>query len=366
MEQQHKRVLIVTNLPTPYKIDFYKKLGRHCDLTVVIEARRLAAQKFNWNDDNIKTFHLVYLDDGFLNERKVNFKILRYLKRSYDHIIIAAYYMPTELLALLYLKVLRIPYWFESDGGMINRGESELHRRFKNFLVSGARGYISPSAGSDEYLSYYKADPFKIYRYPFTSLLSSDILSAPLTMADKSRLRMQLGIKEAKVVVAVGQFIPRKGFDILMKAAAGMDNGIGFYIVGGVPTEEYLQMQKTFGLSNVHFEGFKNKAELADYFKAADLFVLPTREDIWGLVINEAMAHALPVVTTKKCVAGVELLQDKHCLVEVEDVDGLRVAMERILDDNGLAQRLAVENLKKIRAYTIERMAEVHVKILGL
>lgn len=366
MEQQRKRVLIVTNLPTPYKIDFYKELGKHCDLTVVIEARRLAAQKFNWNDDNIKTFRLIYLEAGFLNERKVNFKILRYLKRSYDHIIIAAYYMPTELLALIYLKTLRIPYWFESDGGMINHGESELHRRFKNFFVSGASGYISPSAGSDEYLSYYKADPLKIYRYPFTSLWTSDILPSPLTLQNKCCQRMQLGIKEEKVVLAVGQFIPRKGFDILMQAAARMNKNIGFYIVGGVPTEEYLKMQQSLNLSNVHFEGFKTKEELAEYFKAADLFVLPTREDIWGLVINEAMAYALPVVTTKKCVAGVELLQDKHCLVTVEDVVGLQTAMERILGDNDLAGRLAAENLKKINGYTIERMAEEHVKILGL
>lgn len=366
MERKRKRVLIVTNLPTPYKIDFYKEFGKYCDLTVVIEARRLAAQKFNWNDDNIKTFRLVYLEEGLLNERKVNFKILRYLKWSYDHIIIAAYYMPTELLALLYLKVLRIPYWFESDGGIINRGESELHRRFKNFFVSGARGYISPSAGSDEYLSYYKADPLKIYRYPFTSLLSNDILPVPLTMQEKYGLRAKLGIEEEKIVIAVGQFIPRKGFDILMQAAARMDKSIGFYIVGGVPTEEYLQMQQSFGLANVHFKGFKSKEELAGYLKAATMFVLPTREDIWGLVINEAMAYALPVVTTKKCVAGVELLRDKRCLVDVEDVDGLRVAMERILGDDELAKRLATENLKKIRNYTIERMAEAHVKILGL
>lgn len=366
MEQQYKRVLIVTNLPTPYKIDFYKELGKYCNLTVVIEARRLTAQKFNWNDDNIDTFRLIYLEDGFLNERKINFKILRYLKRSYDHIIIAAYYMPTELLALLYLKALRIPYWFESDGGMLNHDESRLHHWFKNIFVSGAKGYLSPSAGSDEYLSYYKADPSRIYRYPFTSLLASDILPLPLTQLEKQSLRKQLGIKETKIVLAVGQFIPRKGFDILIQAAARMDTSIGFYIVGGVPTEEYLQMQKSLGLTNVHFEGFKTKTDLARYFKAADLFVLPTREDIWGLVINEAMAYALPVVTTNQCVAGVELLQDKHCLVDVEDVDGLRVAMERILDDNYLAQHLAVENLTKIRAYTIEKMVEAHVKILGL
>lgn len=366
MEQKLKRILILTNLPTPYKIDFYNELGCYCDLTVVIEARRLKTQTFNWNDDEIKAFRLVYLNDGFLNERKVNFSILKYLKRSFDEIIIAAYYMPTELLALAYLKLMRIPYWFESDGGMINRGESEVARRFKYFMISGAKGYISPSAGTDEYLTYYKADPFRIYRYPFTSLLKGDILSALLSDDEKFDIRKRLGIREKQIVLAVGQFIPRKGFDILIEAAAGMDRGVGFYIVGGQPTDEYLNMQHKLNLPNVHFEGFKTKEELAEYFKCADLFVLPTREDIWGLVINEAMAYGLPVITTKKCVAGVELIDDDRCIVDVEDVDGLRTAMMDIIADDTLRKKLAQKNLTKIKEYTIEKMAEVHSKILNL
>lgn len=366
MERKLKKVLMVTNLPTPYKIDFYKELGRYCRLTVVVEARRLAAQKFNWNDSHIDNFKLVYLNDGDLDEHKVNWRILRHLRGSYDHIIIAAYYMPTEMLALLYLKFMRTPYLFESDGGMITYSESEWRRRFKNFMISGAQGYLSPSAGTDEYLTYYKADPFKIHRYPFTSLKENDLVARPLTIDEKLKLRSSMGIKEKRMVLAVGQFIPRKGFDLLMRAAKDMDKDIGFYIVGGVPTEDYLRMQSEWQLSNVHFEGFKTKEQLSLFFRAADLFVLPTREDIWGLVINEAMAYGLPVITTKKCVAGCELLTDKYCLVDVEDVTALKLAMERVLNDETVAQRLSMSNLRKIRQYTIENMAKAHAVALGL
>lgn len=367
MELKLKKVLIITNLPTPYKIDFYRELGKYCELTVVIEARRLAAQKFNWNDGNITTFRLIYLNEGYLNEDRINFKVIRYLKRSYDRIIIAAYYMPTELLALCWLKSTRIPYWFESDGGMINRGESELSRRFKKFMISGAEGWLSPSAGTDEYLSYYGADPLKIYRYPFTSLLSSDLLKKPVSGGEKAKLRNKLNITESRMVLAVGQFIHRKGFDILMKSAGRMKRDIGFYIVGGEPAEEYIQMRKQLDLvKNVHFVEFKTKEELAKYYMAADLFVLPTREDIWGLVINEAMGYGLPVVTTWKCVAGVELIDDKQCLVEPDDEIALKNAIERILQDEPLSHNLSEMNLQKIQTYTIENMAVRHAKILNL
>ena len=52
-------------------------------------------------------------------------------------------------------------------------------------------------------------------------------------------MKQTLGIVEEKAILAVGQFIPRKGFDILLEAAAEVDKNAGIYIVGGEPTEEY-------------------------------------------------------------------------------------------------------------------------------
>lgn len=60
---------------------------------------------------------------------------------------------------------------------------------------------------------------------------------------------------------------------------------------------------------NIVFVEFKTKEDLIDYYRAADLFVLPTREDIWGLVVNEAMAAGTPVITTTNCGAGMEILK---------------------------------------------------------
>jgi len=113
--------------------------------------------------------------------------------------------------------------------------------------------------------------------------------------------------------------------------------------------------------------GFKKKEELVKYYKASDLnFVLPTREDVWGLVIKEAMACRLPVITTDKCVAGLELISDYEngFIVPVERADILAERIEDVMYDERLATRMAEASLEKIRPYTIENMVSQHFDIL--
>jgi len=102
---------------------------------------------------------------------------------------------------------------------------------------------------------------------------------------------------------------------------------------------------------------------LKEYYKLADIFVLPTREDIWGLVINEAMAYGLPIVTTNKCNAGLELVKNgiNGYIVQVGNVEELRCA---IIDSLLRSDEMGYSALKAIQSYTIENMVKDHVDIL--
>ena len=135
-----------------------------------------------------------------------------------------------------------------------------------------------------------------------------------------------------------------------MHAACSLNKDVGIYIVGGEPTEEYLQMRASLGLGNVHFVGFQKKEALSRYYRAADLFVLPTREDIWGLVINEAMAYGLPVITTDRCVAGLDLVEEgvNGSIVPVEDAAALAGKMKELLSSD--LEKMGTASLEKIRA----------------
>ena len=124
-----------------------------------------------------------------------------------------------------------------------------------------------------------------------------------------------------------------------------------------------LDMCRNLGLTNICFDGFMPKQKLLRYYQAADLFVLPTREDIWGLVVNEAMAYGLPVITTDRCVAGLDLVENgvNGYIVPADDVSALASSIKTALA--GDLTKMGSNSLEKIRPYTIENMAKVHMEI---
>lgn len=358
------KVLFITNIPAPYRIDFYNELGKYVNLTVIFEAKGADGIRFNWNIEEIKNFKAIFLSEGNIKEKRIDWKILKYIKgNKYDHIVATSYSYFTEMIALIYMKLRRIPYYLETDGGII-RKENFFKRGYKKFLISNAKGYFSPSKKSDDYLEFYGAKRKVIYRYPFTSLKRINILSDIPSKEEKLALRSKLEIENKKVVLSVGQFIHRKGYDILLKACQELDNEIDIYIIGGKPTKEYIDLKDKLKLNNVHFIEFKAKDELEEYYKAADLFVLPTREDIWGLVINEAMSKGLPVITTMRCVAGLELVENNYngFLVEIEDYKDLHNKIKNILNNESI-EELSYNSLNKIQEFTIENMCKAHLEV---
>lgn len=349
-------------------MDFFNELGKTQDVKVIFEAETAPQINSNWYSADIINFEAVFLKKGDIEERKIDWKVLKQIKRkTQDVIVLTSYAYFTEMLALIYLKLIKIPYYLEVDGGII-KIEKRLKKWYKTFLVSNAYGYISPSKQTDDFFAYYGAKKEKIRRYPFTSLKKADVLSDVLNCEEKQILRREIGIKEEKVILSVGQYIYRKGYDILLNGIVEIDKNYGVYIIGGDnPTNEYIELVDKFNLTNVHFISFKTKEDLKKYYKAADLFVLPTREDIWGLVINEAMAYGLPVVTTEKCLAGLELVKDNEngFIVPVEDAKQLAEKMTAILSDDVLRASMGKKSLDIIREYTIEKMASRHIEIFN-
>lgn len=358
------KVLYITTVPSPYKVEMFEELGKLCNLTVLFEKSSVSYRNENWMINKYNNFRGEFLKGFSFKDKMFSFGIIKHLKKNrYDLVVIGVYSTVSQMLAQEYMRKNKIPYVISSDGGII-KSENIFARKVKKHFIGSAEAWLSTGDLTNDYLINYGAKGEKIYIYPFSSIYKKDVVEKSVSIEEKNRLRKKLNMPENKIILSVGQFIHRKGYDILMKACENSDKSIGVYIVGGKPTEEYIELKKKMNLSNVHFVDFMNKDALGEYYKAADLFVLPTREDIWGLVINEAVAYGLPVISTDKCVAAVELNR-KKCIGEIipsEDTEALRKSIIKMISNQDI--EAICENVVDVaREYTIENSAYIHYKI---
>lgn len=360
------KVLFISNIPTPYKNDFYNEFGKFIDLTVLYEAYGASDQgiRFNWDKSQIKNYKAIFLKQGDIQENRINPSVFKWLKIEWDYIFVTNYSYMTEMAALIYLKCHKIPYVLEVDGGTI-KNENLIRRVMKEKLISGAEAYFSPSKQTDDFLKYYGAKDNIIFRHPFTSLHNQQILDSVISENRKIEIRKKLGINSKNVIVGVGQLIFRKGWECLISIANKIDADI--YIVGeGECRNLYETEIRKQNLTNVHLIGFLSNEMTTMYYQAADVFVLPTRYDVWGVVINEALANGLPVITTTGCIAGQELVvnNDNGFLIPVDNNELLLDKLKLLLSDRKLRAKMSNNALKSIKGYTIENMADVHMKYI--
>lgn len=366
MDNKKLKVLITTNIPSPYMVDYLTELSKYCEVTAVFEMSAASDRDPQWYGKKYSSFKAIFLNAIRIgNEQGFSFKVLRYLKKGiYDRIIIANPTTPTGILELLYCRWFSIPFCIQSEGGFQGTGKG-IKEKFKKYIMERAEMFLTGMGGDNDYFLMYGASKEQLRPYPFTSLHEEEIKRAALiTKIDKKSYRERLNISEEKMILSVGRFSYNsgygKGYDYLMRLAEKMSDDIGFYIVGDLPTEEFVNWKRNSQLSNVHFIGFKNKQELAEYYAAADLFILLTRGDTWGLVINEAMMFSLPIISSDKCIAGLELVRngENGFVVSLADEDEIKNRIDYILDNQKIAEQYGERSYTKIQKYSIENMSK--------
>ena len=360
-----KKVLFLSNVPAPYRINFFNELGKLVDLTVLFEAKTTPFSAFNYNLDQKLNFTAIFLSDGDIRERRVDWKILPFLKRGvYDHTVVTNYGYATEAVAILALKARKIPYEMELDGGVL-RSENFMARAIKRLLVGGAERYWSTGEQTDRFFETLGVLREKIVRYPFSSIYEREIVPRPYSEVEKQTTKQTLQIPYRRVVLSVGRALHLKGFDLLIRAAAYLPGDTGVYIVGGAPLPEWLELAREVGFDRLHFVEYAPKETVQAYYRASDAFVLATRGDVWGLVINEAMANALPVITTEGCVAGCEMIRsgENGYRIPCDAWEPIAKHLNALLGNDTLREQMANAALDTVRSYTLEAMARAHADI---
>lgn len=360
------KILFITNVLSPYRADFFSEWGRLCNLTVIATQDSVKSRDKKWKPTEFANYHFIPLHAKPFrhDDTSLSFKLVKYLLRygkAFDFIIFGVYTDPTEILGILLCRMRGYSYLISDDGGFFTANMLKI----KRWLLEKSIAYLTTSQLAKNTLEQIGAPRNKITIYPFSSIHSNQISSPKSRTEVQNLCREKLNLPDKKIILCVGQFIHRKGIDVLLRSLNDTDFcDVDFYIVGGSPTEEYKAIIQDKNLKNIHFCAFMLPDELDTYYKAADCFVLPTREDVWGLVINEAMARGLPVITTDRCLAGQEMIKDglNGYLVPADDEARLREAMRKIIHDDKLRKQMSEESIKVAKNYTIETMAKAYQK----
>jgi glycosyltransferase involved in cell wall biosynthesis len=179
-------------------------------------------------------------------------------------------------------------------------------------------------------------------------------------------MRQRLGIRPGDFVVMFsGKLSARKGPDLLMHALKQLPANVrdrAFWIIVGdgelrTELEEAVAGEPRV---RVHFAGFKNQGELSPYFHASDVLVLPSRHgETWGLVVNEALHHGVPVIASDAVGCSPDLIESGKTglTFAAGRVDGLARGIVELFGRGNDSQVRAVCR-SKVADYSIAHAAE--------
>lgn len=353
-----KKILIFAIYPAPYRVNlfelFYEKYD--CDVFFV---------KSNGDERNEKWFTngRYYTLDSLEGKKAYKNKVLK----SYDAVVFYEYSMPEAVKLIIECRLKGVPYVINCDGVMLTEHGNLFKEIIKRFLISGAVGCLASGEHAKQYFLKYGAKEEKISLHTFSTLNAEDILAEPVSADRKKQLRKKLGLpSETKIAIAVGRFIPLKRYNELITAWSKMPENCYLLLIGGGDEETaYRATIERLNLKNVIIEPFHPKEMLFDYYKASDVFVHPTSYDVWGLVVNEAMACGLPVIVSDHCIAGRELIKngENGYVIPMGDDGEMCKKTGEVLSNEQNCNNMAQNALKTIRPYTMGNMAKVQMEV---
>jgi glycosyltransferase involved in cell wall biosynthesis len=218
------------------------------------------------------------------------------------------------LIALTYGTFFHKPVWVWWGGTLhTERGAGRLRNTIRKVISHWAKHWISYGQSSTEYLLHLGVKSERI-------LESQNGINEEQFQADA---QPAWSIHPRPVVLYTGQFIERKGPGSLLEAAAIVQQRgceYSLLLVGDGRDKSSLEERaKTLGLKNVHFRPAQTPDKMPSVYRSADVLVFPTREDVWGLVANEAILSGIPVLCSKYAGCAQELFSEES-IFDPEDL----------------------------------------------
>jgi glycosyltransferase involved in cell wall biosynthesis len=189
----------------------------------------------------------------------------------------------------------------------------------------------------------------------------------------REKLRASLVLQPSRsVILFAAKFIPVKAPDVLLAAfqrliATAQTSRPYLLLVGDGPMRTELEKQVASLEADVRFLGFKNQTELPALYDLCDVFVLPSRFEPWGLVVNEVMNAGKAVIVSDHVGAGPDLVkpQENGWIFPSEDVEALTKALRDAVSDASRTRVLGERSRARIGTWSFDQDREGLLSALG-
>lgn len=283
------------------------------------------------------------------------------VRERYDVLWLLGYNYVTHTIAAITQRTLGRALIFHEEQTLLHR-RGVLKSAARSVLLralfsQGAAIYIGTR--NREWFSHFGVPPERLFFAPYT--VDNDELQQKrhelIGQTSETRAAFGIGPDAGPVVLTTMRLIPKKQPLFLLEAFSRVRRQArcSLLVVGSGPLEEDMRsMVRRAGIPDVHFAGFLNRSEIPRAYACADVFALASlRDETWGLVVNEAMNFALPVLVSDKVGSAVDLVENggNGFVASARDVDAFASRMLELVCDEELRRTLGEASLARISTW---------------
>jgi glycosyltransferase involved in cell wall biosynthesis len=286
----------------------------------------------------------------------------------FDVLWVHGYSTVNAMHGMLAAKSLGIPVLLRAESWLRDRERSGVKlaakQLFFNLLKGLVDGILPIGTLNAEYWRYYMGEDFPLFLMPYA--VDNDYFQQRSLEARKGRVELlrELNLDPSRpVILFASKLQSRKRCEDLVAAYRNLSPALGIephpylVIVGDGEERAALERQAgDTGFDSIRFCGFRNQSELPRFFDIATVFVLPSRHEPWGLIVNEVMNAGRAVIVSDDVGCQPDLITDgvEGCIFPVGNVDALTHALGRVLTTPETAVLMGERGLQRIRRWGFE------------
>ncbi len=318
-----------------HEVHILTREGRELNDTTHVKVWRvpktLWESDFSYEDLRVYLYTAIYVAKAFL--------MLLYLKfRGIDYDVVSVHFTTEAFLMRLTRKIFGWPYVFILEGYTDAEASEAKHADLQIAISCDIAIRCRKNFGYSPLVVPVGVD-LERFTHPAKNIM----------------LKQRYARKGENLILTVCRLEPRKDIPTLIDAAkivSKANSGINFIIVGnGIKRHEIEERITASNLERVFLTGQVSDEQLPSYYKIADLFVLPTLYEGFGIVLLEAMASGLPIISTT-AQAVPEVVGDAGILVLPKNPELLAEEILRVIGDKDLRKSLSESGLERVKRYS--------------